>query len=154
MESLYPTVFSVSPLPKLEAYLLTPEEFRTKYLHAEIEIVLPTKEEWDEAETHFPEEIGVDFERLYKGFDHVIQKYEWEDKTASNVIILVGHGSMLKWITDYIEPSDKIVDYWSIGWIEFDRDGEGKRLLINRFGGHIERGTNYRLDTTLGLWVL
>ena len=154
MESLYPHVFKESPLKKLDAFKLTAEEMKENYLYEGIEIILPTAEEWEEAETHYPEEVGADFIRLYKGFDHVIKKYECEDKTASNVVILVGHGSMLKCVTDYVEPSDKLVDYCSIGWIEFDRDCEGKRLLINRFGGHIERKTDYKVDETLHLWIL
>mmetsp|Transcript_9594 Transcript_9594/g.8446 ORF Transcript_9594/g.8446 Transcript_9594/m.8446 type:complete len:256 (-) Transcript_9594:31-798(-) len=153
MESLYPQFNTENPLPKLESRLLSIEELQEKYLHSGIKIEYPTEEEWKEADERFPEEIGVDYKRLYNGFDNAISKYPCEDKEGSNIVILVGHGSMLKCITDYVEESDKIVDYCSIGCIEFDREG-GKSLFINRFCGHVERSEGWKLDSALNICVI
>lgn len=62
-----------------------------------------------------------------------MHKYSCDSKEGSNVVLLVGHGSMVKYITDYVQPSEKVVDYCSIGAIEFDRDTEHKKLLLDRF---------------------
>lgn len=133
MESLYEHAFTENPLLKLETRLLTASEFEEKRFDSDISVTYPSEEEWKKADEVFPEKLGEDFTRLYKGFDNVLCKYPSEDKEGSNVIILVGHGSMVMGVTDYIEKSDKIVDYCSIGCIEFDREGDGKRVHINRF---------------------
>lgn len=104
MESMYPIAFKENPIPKLETHLLPSSEFKEKYLDSGAEIVYPTDEEWKEAEANYPEEIGDDFKRLYKGFDNVMNKYSCASKEASNLVILVGHGSMLKCVSDYIQP--------------------------------------------------
>ena len=154
MESLYGMFFKENPLLKLETRVLPVEEFTSKYLDSSVKIVYPSEEEWKEADAVFPEEIGDDFRRLYKGFDNVIHKYSCDNKEGSNVVVLVGHGSMLKCVTDYIQESDEVIDYCSIGCIEYDRDTDTKKLLINRFCGHIERQEGYRLDPCLNICVI
>lgn len=154
MESVYGKVFTENPLLKLETRLLPMREFKEKYMYPDINFTVPTKEEWEEADKVFPEEVGDDFNRLYKGFDNVIKKYKCDDKSGSNVVVLVGHGSMVKSITDYVQPSDKIVDYCSIGAIEYDRETGDKKLVIDRFCGHIQRGDGFKLDPTLNICVI
>ena len=63
------------------------------------------------------------------------------------------HWGKVFWRYYYNVYSDKIVDYWSIGAIEFDREG-GKKLLVNRFCGHIERAKGWKLDPALNIWVI
>ncbi|CAI2378912.1 unnamed protein product [Moneuplotes crassus] len=153
MESLYPEFNESNPLVKLESRNLSAEDMQEKYLDSGITVQYPTEEEWKQADEVFPEPIGEDFKRLFNGFENVISKYPSEGKEGSNVVILVGHGSMLKCITDFIEESDKVVDYCSIGALEYDREGN-KSLLINRFCGHVTRDEGWKLDPVLHACVI
>jgi broad specificity phosphatase PhoE len=111
VESLYGTSFDHNPLDELNSKRMTTKEFQDKFFEQPIDIISPSDEDWKEAYTLFPEEIGEDFHRHSKGFESVMSRHPCEDKTGSNIVILVGHGSMVKSLTDYFEKSDKIVDY-------------------------------------------
>ena len=133
MESLYGFVFNENPLTHLNTRLKSKEEFCSEFLYPDIELSYPTDDEFLEADKSFPEEIGDDFNRHFKGYDTIMTKYPSDDKTGSNVIVVIGHGSMVYSLSNYIEKSDKVVDYCSIGCIEYDRETDNKQLILDRF---------------------
>ncbi|CAI2376827.1 unnamed protein product [Moneuplotes crassus] len=139
MEGLWDKIFEEKP--PIDSFLcreLSNQEFSDRFMDPSVTLNLPDSEEYEKLSERYPESL----EQIYKRYhDYMRENNHINIKSeAPQVVIAVSHALSVDSVRDFGNGEKIIVDYCSVGCIEFDKENkENFSLALNGYQSHVKR---------------